>query len=61
MITLSVNPNTLTSFSKKYHISAIWVFGSTLRDEATDESDLDLVVEFTPDATPTLLTLASME
>jgi len=61
MKNLSVNPQTLTSFSKKYHISAIWVFGSTLRDEVTNDSDIDLVVEFTFDAKPTLLTLASME
>jgi len=61
MTTLTVNPQVLTSFSKKYHISAIWVFSSTIRDDVTDESDIDLVVEFTPDATPILLTLASME
>lgn len=61
MIILSVNPQILTSFSKQYHISAIWVFGSVIRNEVSNHSDIDLVVEFTSEATPILLNLASME
>ena len=37
------------------------VFGSALRDELTPESDIDLLVEYRPGATVTLLTLAGHE
>jgi uncharacterized protein len=30
----------------KYSVSSISLFGSIARDEATDESDIDLLVEF---------------
>jgi len=46
---LSSNKNRLR---KKYHITKIGIFGSVARDEATDKSDIDLIVEFennTPD------------
>lgn len=45
----------------QYHISAMWIFGSAARDNFSDESDIDLVVEFEPDARVTLLTLASLQ
>jgi predicted nucleotidyltransferase len=31
---------------KKYHVASISVFGSTARDEATADSDIDLLVTF---------------
>ncbi len=33
-----------------FHVRHISVFGSTARDEATPQSDVDLLVEFEPDA-----------
>lgn len=30
----------------RYHVSALGIFGSYARDEQTDESDLDVLVEF---------------
>ena len=30
----------------KYHVSTIGLFGSIVRDDFTDESDIDIVVEF---------------
>lgn len=44
-----------------YHITTIWIFGSAVRDDFSDESDIDMVVEFEPDAPITLLTLASLQ
>jgi len=32
-------------FSTKYHIDKIGLFGSYARDEATEKSDIDLVIE----------------
>lgn len=37
------------------------LFGSALRNELTPESDIDLLVEFRPGTTVTLLTLAGHE
>lgn len=34
----------------RFHIKSIYLFGSVVRDENIDTSDIDLVVEFEPDA-----------
>ncbi|MCB9138820.1 MAG: nucleotidyltransferase family protein [Caldilineaceae bacterium] len=34
----------------KYGLSRLGIFGSTARDEATERSDIDIVVEMPPDA-----------
>ena len=44
---------------KKYFINEIGIFGSYIRGEAFDKSDLDLLVDFTK--TPTLLEFAGLE
>jgi len=36
-------------FPQKYAVERIGLFGSYARDEATDESDIDLFVEMKPD------------
>jgi len=40
---------------EKYGIKEIGIFGSYLRGEAKEESDLDILVEFKPDAKISLL------
>ena len=42
----------ITPVAIKHHLARVYVFGSYARGEATDKSDIDLVVEHTPD-TPT--------
>lgn len=37
------------------------MFGSALREDFRDDSDVDVLVEFEPDRTPGLLSLAPME
>ena len=37
------------------------LFGSTLKGTSRPDSDVDLLVEFEPDATPGLLTMARIE
>jgi uncharacterized protein len=37
------------ALSAKYGVTRIGVFGSTARDQATDESDIDIIVEMPPD------------
>jgi len=39
-----------------YHVKSLFVFGSVARDEATDQSDVDLLVDF--EVTPSLFVFA---
>lgn len=43
---------TVEPIAKKHDLSAVWLFGSYARGEATDESDVDLVLDLT--GSPTL-------
>ena len=51
----------IAEFCRKNHIRRLSLFGSGLRDDFTNESDVDLLVEFDPDHIPGLITLSSME
>ncbi|MBI5561878.1 MAG: nucleotidyltransferase family protein [Deltaproteobacteria bacterium] len=46
---------------KKYGVREIGVFGSYTREEAQQESGLDILVEFEPDADMGLLKFVNME
>lgn len=35
---------------RTYHVNALYLFGSVVRSESTDKSDVDILVEFDPDA-----------
>ena len=35
---------------KKFHVISLAIFGSVARDEATEKSDIDILVEFDPEA-----------
>lgn len=35
----------VTIIAKKYHFPRIWLFGSYARDEATENSDIDLIID----------------
>lgn len=41
-----------------YHVKSLFLFGSVARDEATDQSDVDLIVDF--EVTPSLLVFARL-
>jgi predicted nucleotidyltransferase len=51
----------LADFCRRNHIRRLSLFGSVLRDDFGPESDVDMLVEFEPDATVTLLDMARME
>ena len=36
----------LPELREKYGVGKLWVFGSRVRDEASGESDLDILVDF---------------
>ena len=51
----------IAEFCRRNHIRRLALFGSVLRDDFTPESDVDVLVEFEPDARVGLLGLAHME
>ncbi|MCL4799146.1 MAG: nucleotidyltransferase family protein [Burkholderiales bacterium] len=51
----------LKPFCERHRIRRLSLFGSQLKGTAGPESDIDLLVEFFPDARPTLLDIAQME
>jgi hypothetical protein len=42
----------IDQFCRKHRIRRLALFGSILRDDFTDDSDIDVLVEFEPGATP---------
>ncbi|SEE46725.1 hypothetical protein SAMN05519104_6205 [Rhizobiales bacterium GAS188] len=51
----------LASLCQRYRIRRLSLFGSTLKGFARPDSDVDLLVEFEPEAKPSLLTMAEIE
>ena len=60
-IKLKLNRNKIADFCRKNKIVKLSLFGSTLRDDFGPESDVDVLVEFDPEARVGLMTLAGME
>jgi predicted nucleotidyltransferase len=48
-------------FCERNHIRRLSLFGSALRDDFSEGSDVDLLVEFHPDHIPGLFGIARME
>jgi uncharacterized protein len=55
------DPEALASLCRRCRIRRLSLFGSTLRGEARPDSDIDLLVEFEPQAKPGLIALAGIE
>lgn len=60
-IQLPIDDETLAAFCRRHQIGKLSLFGATLKGTARPDSDIDLLVEFLPEARPTLFTLAAME
>lgn len=52
---------TLARICKQHRIRRLSLFGSQLKGTAGPDSDIDLLVEFLPNARPTLLDMAQIE
>ena len=61
ILPIAIPQQALQQFCTRYHIRKLSLFGSVLRSDFTPQSDIDCLVEFKPDYTPTLLALARME
>ncbi len=49
---IKIDHEKLTEFCRKHHIKKLWLFGSVLRDDFRDDSDVDVLYEFEPEKTP---------
>jgi predicted nucleotidyltransferase len=59
--TLPITEETLRAFCRRWQITELALFGSALRDDFGPDSDIDLLVRFAPDATPTLFGMVQMQ
>ncbi|MDP8240441.1 MAG: nucleotidyltransferase domain-containing protein [Candidatus Hatepunaea meridiana] len=48
-IKIPINKRKLTRFCNKHRIRKLWMFGSVLRDDFRDDSDVDMLYEFQTD------------
>ena len=51
LITLQQQKNSIVDIAKHYHAVNVRVFGSVVRGEENENSDIDLLVDFLPGAT----------
>ena len=58
---IGITQKAVAEFCKRYHIRRLSLFGSVLRDDFGPDSDVDVLVEFEPDAVVGLITFAGME
>ena len=58
---LQLPADQIAAFCRKYQVQRLSLFGSVLRDDFGPESDVDVLVEFEPDARVGLLRMAAME
>ncbi len=58
---LGIHPQKLADFCHKYQIIELCLFGSILRDDFTPDSDIDIIVTFSPNSTMSLLQFIDLE
>jgi uncharacterized protein len=59
--TIFKDQEALARLCDAYDVARLSLFGSRLKGVARDDSDVDLLVEFKPDARPNLLRIAELE
>jgi predicted nucleotidyltransferase len=60
-VRLEIDPQRLEDHCHRWKISRLWLFGSALRNDFHEASDVDLLVEFQPEADWSLLDHVEME
>lgn len=58
---IDISKEEIASFCQRNHIRRMALFGSVLRDDFTPESDVDVLVDFEPDARIGYIGLAGLE
>ncbi|MFW5648896.1 MAG: nucleotidyltransferase family protein [Candidatus Alkaliphilus sp. MAG34] len=57
----NISTKDITAFCNKHYIRKLAVFGSALRRELKEDSDIDILVEFHQEHIPSLFELVDME
>ena len=60
-IRIGIDEQQVAAFCLRWQVSEFALFGSVLRDDFRQDSDIDVLVTFTPDAHRTLFDLLKME
>lgn len=58
---IDLSEEAISEFCSRWRITEFALFGSVLRDDFSDDSDLDVLVDFAPDADWSLLDHVQME
>ncbi len=58
---ININSEKISEICQRYKISELAIFGSMLRGDYDNESDIDLLVEFIPNAGITLFNLVDIK
>ena len=58
---INIHQDQIAAFCRRNHIRRLAVFGSALRPDFDENSDIDILVEFEPHQTPGLFGMARME
>lgn len=53
-LSIGIQQEQITNFCREHHIRRLLLFGSVLRNDFSDDSDVDVLVEFEPGHTPGL-------
>jgi predicted nucleotidyltransferase len=57
---IELDPAAIEAFCQRHQIAKLSLFGSVLRDDFDDESDVDVLIELEPGAAVNLWTLAGV-
>ena len=60
-VKLPIDREALAGLCRRHRIRRLSLFGSVLTEKAGPDSDVDFLVEFEPEARPSLLTMANIE
>jgi predicted nucleotidyltransferase len=58
---IAIDHGKINTFCRKWRVAELALFGSVLRDDFGPESDVDVLVTFSPDARRTLFDLVDMK
>jgi hypothetical protein len=58
---ITIPDDQIAAFCKRHHIRKLSLFGSVLREDFRDDSDVDVLVEFEPGTRVTLLDMGGMQ
>jgi predicted nucleotidyltransferase len=58
---LTVSRDRIADFCRRWKVAELSFFGSVMREDFRPESDIDVLVRFTPDADWSLLDLVTMQ